>query len=155
MTDSSEPTRPQQDPRVQIRLRARISTIDPETDPFTGKPFFRTCEESSANLSQSGVFVAMRDTIPPGRRVLIEIDLPGDRTVQTVGRVAWTRTTSSAEKAPAGAAQGKTESGVGIEFLGGPRHELQALESFVARTLRRRRDDLDPNSGVPVAVNRG
>ena len=123
----------QSDPRISVQLRARISTIDPETDPFTGKPFFRSCDETCANVSRSGAFVSMREAIPPGRRLLVELEIPGGQQIQAFGRVAWARTTLSSE-APAGE---EAESGVGIQFLGGPRDELQALERFVSRSIRR------------------
>ena len=135
------------DPRIAVRLRARISTIDPETDPFTGRPFFRTCDETCANVSRGGAFVAMHETIPPGRRLLMELEMPGGRQVQTVGRVAWTRA-SLGEDSPAGK---RAERGIGIEFLGGPRDELVALERFIARSIRRRKRDRESPPGyVPV-----
>lgn len=121
------------DPRISVQLRARISTIDPETDPFTGKPFFRSCDETCANVSRSGAFVSMREAIPPGRRLLVELEIPGGQSIQAVARVAWARTTLSSE-APAGEG---AASGIGIQFLGGPRDELQALERFVSRSIRR------------------
>ena len=120
----------QSDPRISVQLRARISTIDPETDPFTGKPFFRSCDETCANVSRSGAFVSMREAIPPGRRLLVELEIPGGQQIQAVGRVAWARTTLSSE-APAGE---EAASGIGIQFLGGPRDEL---ERFVSRSIRR------------------
>lgn len=121
------------DPRISVRMRARISTIDPETDPFTGKLFFRTSDETCANVSRTGAFVSMRETIPPGRRLLVELEIPGGQQIQTIGRVAWTRTMMATET-PAG---NERESGIGIEFLGGARGEMQALERFVTRTIRR------------------
>ncbi len=127
---------PPQNPRVAVRLPARISTIDPETDPFTGKSFFRTTEETSANLSRGGMFVATAEPIPPGRRVLVELEMPGGRQLQTVGRIAWTRVHLDDEE-PAGI-EGGLEPGVGIEILAGPRDDLQHLERFVSRRLRRR-----------------
>ncbi len=138
-------------PRLSVRLPARISTIDPEADPYTGKSFFRFSEESSANLSRGGVFVSMRETIPPGRRVLVEIEMPGGRTVQAVGRVAWTRVSKApATGSPAGSSTA-TESGVGVEFVAGPAGDLQALEQFVSRTLRLRST---PGSETQTATQR-
>ena len=128
------------DPRVAVRLRARISTIDPETDPFTGKPFFRTSEETSANVSRSGVFVSTRESIPPGRRVLVELEMPGGRSLQAVGRVAWTRVPveESGDASPAGGSSHPLEPGVGVQFLGGPRGDMQALDQFVSKSIRAR-----------------
>jgi hypothetical protein len=69
--------------------------------------------------------------------------------VQAVGRVAWTRTSIGiGAESPAGK---QTESGIGIEFLGGPRDELVALERFIARSIRRRnRDRESPPGYVPI-----
>jgi uncharacterized protein (TIGR02266 family) len=145
-TNDSDGSGPSAAPRVSARLPARISTIDPETDPFTGKSFFRTCEETSANVSEGGLFVAMRETIPPGRRVLVELELPGGRVIQTPGRVAWTRTKTRAELEPAGSAAIR-EPGVGIEFVGAHPDDRRALERFLTRSLRRR-----PPSGQPGAT---
>lgn len=153
-TSEDEPgeARPAQDPRVTARLPARISTIDPETDPFTGKSFFRTCEETSANLSRGGLFVSMREAIPPGRRVLVELEMPGGRPVQAVGRVAWTRVRMDDMDEPAGIEANAQEPGVGIEILGGARDDLQRLERFVSRSLRRRalppRTEQDVSAGA-------
>jgi Tfp pilus assembly protein PilZ len=123
---------PKPDPRVSVHMRARISTIDAETDPFSGKSFFRTSDETCANVSRGGAFVPMRETIPPGRRVLVELELPGGQHVQAIGRVAWTRT-SIAAAMPAG--KGRA-SGIGIQFVAGTRDDLGALERFVDRSLR-------------------
>jgi Tfp pilus assembly protein PilZ len=135
------------DTRIAVQLRARISTIDPETDPLTGKPFFRTCDETCANVSRGGVFVSTRESIPAGRRVLVELEIPGGRLIQTVGRVAWARVTlpSEAADAPAGTTSETPEPGIGIEFVAGAREERIALERFVARSIRRRKRDRDPN----------
>jgi Tfp pilus assembly protein PilZ len=142
-----DPRYEQYDPRISVRLRARISAIDPETDPFTGKPFFRTCDETCANVSRGGAFVSTHDPIPAGRRVLVELEIPGGRQIQIAGRVAWTRVTLPFDgaDAPAGGPALRAEPGVGIEFLGGRREERIALERFVARSIRRRRRDSDPN----------
>lgn len=117
-------------------MPARISTIDPETDPFSGKSFFQTSVETCANVSKGGLFVPMRETVPPGRRLLVELELPGGQQVQAVGRVAWTRTIGAAEQ-PAGKGR---QSGIGIEFVGGHRDELAAIERFVERSIRRRQE---------------
>ena len=38
-------------------MPVRISTIEPERDPWTGRPFFRATEETCGNLSEGGAFV--------------------------------------------------------------------------------------------------
>lgn len=118
----------QPDQRVPLSVPVRISTIDPETDPSTGKPYFRTSEETSANVSRGGTFVLTREPIAPGRRLLIEIDIPDGPRIQTIGRVAWTRTViEPAEESPT--------SGFGIEFTGGSPEHLLRLREFLDRNL--------------------
>jgi len=122
------------DPRISVRMAARISTIDAEVDSLTGKRFFRASAETCANVSRGGAFVSMREPIPAGRRLLVELEIPGGKTVQTLGRVVWARSTTAAEM-PAGK---NPEPGIGIQFVGGAREEIEALEQFVTRTIRRR-----------------
>jgi Tfp pilus assembly protein PilZ len=140
----------QKHPRVAVEMPARISTIDSETDPLTGKPFFRTSQETCANVSKGGAFVATRETIPAGRRVLLELEIPGGRRVQAIGRVAWTKTTL-ALSSPAGKGR---QAGIGVEFVGGPRDQLLEIEKFVARSIRRRRPDDPPSTGHKGAERR-
>ena len=137
----------QKHPRLSVRMRARISTIDPETDPWTGKTFFRTSQETCATVSRGGAVVATTESIPPGRRVLLELEIPGGRQIQAVGRVAWTRTALAASP-PAGSG-GRV--GIGVEFVGGPRDQRLELEQFIARSLRRRRLADKPGSGYEAA----
>ena len=44
-------------PRVPVELPVRLSTIDPEIDPRTGRPYFRASREMCANLSRGGLFI--------------------------------------------------------------------------------------------------
>jgi len=115
-------------PRVELRVPVRLSTIDAEPDPRTGRASFRTSEETSANVSRGGLFVATTDPVSPGRRVLLELELPGGRRLETVGRVAWTR-------ARTGGA-GRDGEGFGIEFLGGRPEDLAKLERILAPRRR-------------------
>ena len=81
-------------PRHALRCPVRVSGIDPEIDPESGLPCFTSVEEHALNLSEGGVFVPGDDTLTPGRRVLVEIDLPdlvdrvGDRREVIVGHDA-------------------------------------------------------------------
>jgi Tfp pilus assembly protein PilZ len=125
--------------RVPVRVKVRISTIDPEVDPTTGKLFFRSSEETCANVSRGGTFVLTRDPIEPGRRLLLELDIPDRPAIQAVGRVAWTRTVIE----PPGEL---TNSGFGIEFTGGAPEQLSQLEAFLSRKERPRRNSSDEGS---------
>jgi uncharacterized protein (TIGR02266 family) len=103
----------------------KISTIDPEKDPWTGRPFFRSIQETCANVSKGGAFVRTQEQFESGRRVLVEMTLPDGRELEAIGRVAWTKRVL----APEG---GADDVGVGVEFLGAASEELTALESFLA-----------------------
>lgn len=105
--DSSHERRRYQ--RVAIDASVRLSTIDPEIDVRTGRPFFRAFEESCANLSRGGMSIHTRETLSPGRRVLIEVALPEGSVFDAVARIAW-----------AGPVEDDPDShGLGLEFLGG------------------------------------
>lgn len=119
--------------RVNVRVPIRISTIDPEKDPETGKLYFYTSEEVSANISRGGAFVATPEPIDPGRRVLIEIEIPNGPNIQTIGRVVWKRLDPSKTEAnPA------RRSGIGIQFMGGRPDLLNELDRFINLAAPRR-----------------
>ena len=137
----------QTDRRVPLAVTVRISTIDPEIDPKTGKPYFRTCEETSANVSQGGTFVLTPDPIAPGRRLLVEIDIPDGPRIQTIGRVAWTRTViEPAEESPT--------SGFGIEFTGGSPEHLSQLRAFLERNAGPEKPAQEGGWRTPAAARR-
>jgi uncharacterized protein (TIGR02266 family) len=117
--------------RVVIDVPVRVSTIDPEPDPRTGRTCFRASRELCANLSRGGAFIRTQDPLAPGRRVLVELDVPGQEPIEAIGRVAWSKTVL----APTGAAG---ESGVGVEFVGGSRESMRALERYLGRRGRGR-----------------
>lgn len=98
-------------PRVPVKVPVRVSTIDPETDPHTGRSYFRASHEVCSNLSEGGAFIHTLDPPEPGRRLLVEIHVPHRGPIETIGRVAWARRVLGAE----GMLEG---SGVGVEFLG-------------------------------------
>jgi uncharacterized protein (TIGR02266 family) len=110
--------------RIPAYLPVRISTIDPETDPWTGKPFFRSSREWSTNISRGGLFLRTREPILPGRRLLLELALPGGQAIEAVGRVAWARRTLRAGSE-------ESEAGIGVQFVGTTGEGLDALDSWV------------------------
>lgn len=112
--------------RVDARLPVRISTIEPERDPWTGRPFFRASHETCANVSRGGAYVRTGEPLTPGRRVLLELQLPSGRPVEAIGRIAWQRRVMT----PEGTEEG---SGVGIEFLGASSEQFTALEDYIER----------------------
>ncbi len=122
MSDSENPQR--RHPRVPVEMSVRLSTIDPEPDPRTGRPFFRASRELCGNLSPGGAFLRTTEPVSPGRRVLVEIELPEGRRVEAVGRVAWSRTILG----EGGRIEG---SGVGVEFLGGDEGRGENLERLL------------------------
>jgi hypothetical protein len=113
-------------PRVHLQVPIRLSTIDPELDPGTGRPFFRSCEETVADLSRGGARVQSREPLAPGRRLLLELDLPDGHSFEAIARVAWSRLEPAASNDAAEGAYG-----LGLEFLGGTPDHKRRLESFL------------------------
>ena len=120
--------------RVSTRIPVRISTIEPDKDPWTGRPFFRASQETCANVSRGGAFVKTTELLNPGRRVIVELNLPDGKQVEAIGRVAWTKRVIAPD-------QSEPDSGIGIEFLGGSLEEFAALESFLDRSGDPHRSD--------------
>ena len=110
--------------RIAVNMPVRISTIDAETDPRTGRPYFRATREYCANLSRGGAFIRTSDPLSPGRRVLVEIHLPESEPVEAIGRVAWSKTVLTSSGSP-------EDSGVGVEFLGSSGERLTALANYL------------------------
>lgn len=109
--------------RREASIPVRISTIEAERDPWTGRRYFRASEETCANLSRGGAFVRSVELLHPGQRVLIEMELPTGP-LEAIGRVAWTRRSLT---------QGAPEfgTGMGVEFLGAENEDLDALARFL------------------------
>lgn len=117
---------PQKHPRVSTRVPVRVSTVDPERDPDTGELFYRSAQETTANLSRGGAFVRSWEPLAAGRRVVVEIELPDAPNLQLVAQVAWTR-----RQLRPGATGVQQEPGYGVEFTGGSRDELARLDRFL------------------------
>ena len=113
-------------PRVEKAVPVRITTVDPEVDPDTGATFFRSAEETTANLSRGGAYVASWEPLAAGRRVILAIDVPDRGELQLVGRVAWTRRELRPESG-----RELTTPGYGIEFVGASLAELAALDRYL------------------------
>lgn len=97
-------------PRVLLRVPVDVTTIDPETDRRTGRPYFRECRELCGNLSSGGMFISTSDPPRLGRRLLVRIYTGGGAPpIETLARVAWYKP---------GFAPNAREPGVGVEFLG-------------------------------------
>ena len=110
--------------RIAAGIAVRLSSIEPERDPWTGRPFFRSLQETCENVSRGGVFVKTAEPFDPGRRLLVEIKLPTGQALEAIGRVAWVKRAVSANP-------NENVSGVGIEFLGGASEHLEALETYI------------------------
>lgn len=132
--DSQDPQRRHR--RVPGIFPVRMSTIEPEEDPWTGRNYFRASQETCGNVSRGGVFVRTTELLDPGRRVLLEMQLPNGSQVEAIGRVAWTKRVLT-QGAP------EPDSGVGVEFLGGAADQLSALEDFLLRTSEGPAEDRD------------
>jgi PilZ domain-containing protein len=128
MSDDT-PSELRRHPRVTVDLPIRLSTIDPEVDPWTGRPFFRSCEETVADVSRGGARVLSDEPLGAGRRILLEMDLPDGRLFEAIARVAWSRLDPGTS----------TTYGLGLEFLGGTPDHLARLDRFLHGESRGRR----------------
>ncbi|MEN8159606.1 MAG: PilZ domain-containing protein [Myxococcota bacterium] len=126
---NSESTRRHQ--RVPLRVPVDVSTIDPELDPRTGRPYFRSCQEHCGNLSTGGMFIHTAEPPTPGRRLLVRFHTPDGLAVETLARVAWRG------RSPG---PGPSEKGVGVEFIEASAATRAALERIVERSPQPRGD---------------
>ncbi len=138
-------------PRTATAVPVRVSTVDPEVDPASGRTFFRSAEETTGNLSRGGVYVRSWEPLASGRRVVVTLDLSDARDasdeLQIVGRVVWARR----QIVPKGDAV--EQPGYGVEFTGGTRDELERLDRHLNRMALRapqRRSDV-PSPPPPRA----
>jgi Tfp pilus assembly protein PilZ len=131
--------------RLNVRIPVRISTIDPETDPRTGKLFFSTFDEFSANISRGGAFITTPEPIDPGCRVLVEIDIPNGSSIQAIGRVVWKRIAK-----PGADSSVPQRPGIGIQFTSGRPDLLNELDRYINLAVRRRKSAkaIDPSRQV-------
>ncbi len=113
-------------PRVATSVPIRISTVDPETDPTTGKLFFRSAEETIANLSRGGVYLRSWEPLEAGRRVIVAIELNSGKEIQLAGHVVWTRRQLRHDPA-----QDIEAPGYGVEFYATSNHELDGLDRLI------------------------
>jgi len=116
----------QKHPRREARVPVRIATVDPEVDPDTGSPFFRSTEATTANLSRGGAFVHSWEPLAAGRRVIVALDLPCGGELQVVGRVVWTRRKLAPRLGDPGEGPG-----YGIEFVSDSRAEQAAIQQIL------------------------
>lgn len=143
----------QKHPRVSMRRPVRITTVDPEIDPDSGRPFFRCVEETTANLSRGGAFVESWEPLGAGRRVVVAIDLTNGEELQLVGHVAWTR-----RRIREAGEEAVQTPGYGVEFSAGSKAELHRLEALLAPSTSARATDsttrttpTDPGRPTPPA----
>jgi Tfp pilus assembly protein PilZ len=122
----------QRDPRIATSVPIRIATVDPEIDPSTGKAFFRSAEETTANLSRGGAYLRSWEPLEAGRRVIVAIDLPNGEELQLSGRVVWTRRELRPNRS-----RDLEAPGYGIEFYGHSSRELRHLDQLLIKGLER------------------
>jgi hypothetical protein len=135
-------------PRIAMAVPVRISTVDPESDPNTGKPFFRSTEETTANLSHGGAYLRSWEPLEQGRRVVVAIDLPSGEELQLTGRVVWTRRELRRQ------IRDIESTGYGVEFLAGANHELDVLDRLIGYLKLKESPEARPapdTSGPPTS----
>ena len=143
----------QQFQRVATAVPVRVSTVDPKVDPkvdpTTGRTFFRTAEETTANLSRGGAYVRTWEPLAAGRRVTLTLDFSerqdGSQELQLVGQVAWTR-----RELTTGAGSRLEQPGYGVEFIEASRFQLDALSAHLERLESKQFGNVSPLGDSPV-----
>jgi Tfp pilus assembly protein PilZ len=107
--------------RVDLRARVRVTSLEPARDPQTGMPTLWDAHELCETLSVGGAFIRTADPPARGQRLLLQIHLPGGESIETLGRVAWTRVPL----------RGAREAGVGVEFVAPSGAAAGALARYV------------------------
>jgi Tfp pilus assembly protein PilZ len=131
------------DVRANVSLQARISTVSPQTDPATGRVYFRASDETCENISRGGAFVMTLEPVREGQQLLIEIDLPDGHEVSTLGRVCWSRAQLPSETDP-------RHPGFGVEFLSGSRKNYEFFERYVEQAIEKAAQ-ADPAAASPAS----
>ena len=130
-----------------VFLPIRISTVDPERDPATGKPVFRILEEKRFNLSRGGACIRSWDLLAEGTRLALSLQLtPSElsgRALEFEGRVVWTQ-----RSVVPNASGGFAPPAYGIEFVEGSRFEFAAPDNYL-RSIGPR-----PTSALPETLPR-
>lgn len=134
-------------PRIALSVPIRVSTIDPEIDPNTGQPFFRSAEETTANLSRGGASLQSWEPLEPGRRVVVAIDLASGEELQLTGRVVWTRREIQPERT-----RNIRAPGYGIEFSGVSNRELSDLGRLIDSLAPASRSQRAPARSAVIAT---
>lgn len=137
----------QRSPRIAMAVPIRVSTIDPEMDPNTGKPFFRCAEETTANLSRGGAYLQSWEPLDVGRRVIVSIDLASGQELQLAGRVVWTRREIRPERT-----RHIEAPGYGVEFFGASNRELIDLARLIDSLSPASRPQVSPARSAVTAV---
>ena len=138
----------QRHPRIAMSVPVRISTVDPEIDPNTGKLFFRSVEETTANLSHGGAYLRSWEPLEAGRRVVVALDLSSGEELQLTGRVVWTRRELRPERT-----KDVEAPGYGVEFLGSSRRELASLDRLIDSLESTSRPQITPDASESIATS--
>jgi uncharacterized protein (TIGR02266 family) len=78
------------------------------------------------NVSEGGVFVATHRSVPPGTRLTVEMELPGDDDpLMAIAEVRWTRAYTGNPDAPPG---------IGLQFIALDAPTLARIRTFVEKT---------------------
>jgi len=114
--------------RVDLRARVQVTSLEPARDPESGVPTLWDSHELCETLSVGGAFIRTVDPPAKGQRLLLQIHLPSGESVETLGRVAWTRVPLRGAR-DAGV-------GVGVEFVAPSGATTGALERFLTDVRR-------------------
>ncbi len=141
---TARPPEPQRrtDSRIHADFQLELTSIDASRDAMSGDLFFATsADEHTRNLSRRGMCVRCERPPTIGTRVLLQLRLPGEASIDVIGQTRWTRV----EFEP-GEHGSRAYALVGIELLGGAPRALDRYDRALGRLLA-----LDDSPNTPVA----
>ena len=131
------------DTRTEASLQVELTSIDASRDRATGELYFATSsDERTRNLSRRGMCVRCERPPAVGTRLLLQLRMPGEASVDVIGQTRWTRV--EFEPGDHGA---RAIALVGIELLGGAPRALARYDRALGRL-----ETLDDPSRSPVAT---
>jgi hypothetical protein len=117
------------DARTAASLPVGVTSIDASRDPATGQTYFAISpDERTENLSRRGLCVRCERPPAVGTRILLQVRLPGEASIDVIGQTRWTRI--EFEPGQHGA---RAFARVGIELLGGAPRALERYDRALGR----------------------
>lgn len=131
------------DTRTEASLQVELTAIDATRDRRSGELYFATNpDERTQNLSRRGMCVRCERPPAIGTRMLLQLRLAGEPSIDVIGQTRWTRVVFEP-----GEHGSRAFALVGIELLGGAPRALDRYDRALGRLIT-----LDEIQHPPVAT---